>query len=244
MDSAAPLITVDLATLEKILKLLADANRLELLSLLRRPRVIDEIHLTPTVTQRGTTPDRSITRPAVQNHVDRLLDAGILRVHKTRRLGGRPVNEYVLDQAALFMIIEEVRTLARLEAFTPPDMYATQSFEGADGPTWTDGPKLVLVHGVEEGKVFPLRTEASGNGRGLVLGRKPGSAIHLPFDPSVSAENSEVLPGKDGFRLLDLRSSRNGTFLNWSRLPVGGEAALEPGDVIGVGRSLLVFRAH
>lgn len=42
--------------------------------------------------------------------------------------------------------------------------------------------------------------------------------------------------------LLDLPGNRNGTLLNWKPLARGGVAELKAGDVVGVGRSLLVFR--
>ncbi|MEO7397883.1 MAG: FHA domain-containing protein, partial [Ilumatobacteraceae bacterium] len=59
-----------------------------------------------------------------------------------------------------------------------------------------------------------------------------------------SLENSEIRADGNDFVLVDLRSSRNGTWLNWRRLGAEVRARLEPGDVIGIGRSLLVFRRH
>jgi pSer/pThr/pTyr-binding forkhead associated (FHA) protein len=100
----------------------------------------------------------------------------------------------------------------------------------------------VLVHGVHEGHVFPLRAPPAAGGRGWIVGRAKDAAVSLDYDPYVSIENSEILRVGRQFRILDLRTSKNGTLLNWKRLPVGGESPLRTGDVIGVGRSLLLFR--
>ncbi len=86
-----------------------------------------------------------------------------------------------------------------------------------------------------------LRRDDLGSGRGWAVGRKPGLPVSLEYDPYVSLVNSEVLPVGDRYLLADLGSSKNGTWLNWR--PVGAEPVpLTQGDVIGVGRSLLVFR--
>jgi hypothetical protein len=103
------------------------------------------------------------------------------------------------------------------------------------------GPKLVLVHGFLEGKAYPLRRSDLKEGGGWVLGRKAGLPVCLEYDPYVSLVNSEVLLDKNQYFLADLGSSKNGTWLNWR--PVGEQRVpLTQGDVVGVGRSLLVFR--
>lgn len=78
-------------------------------------------------------------------------------------------------------------------------------------------------------------------GSSLPTGRKPELPERLDDDPYVSLVNSEVLLKGDQYRLCDLGGSKNGTWLNWR--PVGPEPVpLTQGDVVGVGRSLLVFR--
>lgn len=237
--SAGP---IEYERLESYLKTLAYASRLELLSVLRSPRTLDEIHLTPGASQAGENPDRPISRQAVQLHLDKLEEAGLVRVGLTERKGKRAIYEYTLDHARLFAVTEELRKVSALESLVTVDPNATEGLPAPAQPRWAAGPKLVLVHGVHEGRAFPLRAGASPAGRGWVIGRAKEAAVSLDYDPFVSVENSEVLQVGRQFRLLDLRSSKNGTLLNWERLPVGGEATLKPGDVIGVGRSLLVFR--
>ncbi|MGQ0536289.1 MAG: FHA domain-containing protein [Methanobacteriota archaeon] len=228
--------------LERYLKILAHSNRLELLSLLRTPRTLDEIRLTPSPSQAGENPERNISRQAVQNHIDRLLEAGLVRVGMTDRKGTRAHHEYVVDHARLFAVVEELRKVSTFEANVPLDPFMTEGLPEARERDWQEGAKLVLVHGIHEGKAFPLRQQDVKAPRGWVIGRAADAHISLEYDPYVSTENAEIMQVGAKFRLLDLRTSKNGTFVNWQRMPVGGEVVLAGGDIIGVGRSLLVFR--
>lgn len=234
--------SVDVGKLEEYLKILAYANRLELLSLLRTPRTLEEIRLTPGPSQARDRPQRPISRQAVQSHLNRLVEAGLVRVGSAGRAGRKAVHEYVVDHARLFAVVEELGKLSALESLVPLDPYVTEGLPEARDRTWEEGAKLVLVHGVREGTAFPLRQGELKGERGWVIGRAPRAHVRLEYDPYVSLENAEVLPAGNAFKLLDLRTSKNGTFLNWGRLPVGGESALRSGDIIGIGRSLLVFR--
>lgn len=234
---------VDVDTLETYLKVLSHANRLRLLRLLREPRTLGEIELTPSPSQARGNPDRTISRQAVRNHLDQLVEAGVVRVRTTRGDDGRKRNEYVLDQSRLFAVFEEMQKLTELETHFQPDPRETIAMGGDPSTEWDEGPKLVLVHGVHEGRSFPLRRSDLDDDRGWVIGRADDAHVPLAYDPYVSKQNSEILPTDDGYEILDLRTSKNGTWLNWHRLPTGGQAKLGPGDVVGVGRSRLVFRA-
>ena len=236
--------TIDFARLEGYLKVLSHANRLELLSLLRQPRTLDEVTMTPTASQAEGNPHRAITRQAVQSHLDRLAEVGLVRVAPTRRVGKRAVHEYFLDQTRLFAIVEEMRKLGRLRSRVALDPFATMDLESnARASPDEDCLRVVIVHGIDEGRTFPLRHADRRSPRGWIVGRSADAHVMLDYDPYVSLENCEILEDGAGFRLLDLRTAKNGTHLNWRRLPVGGETALRNGDVIGVGSSLLVFRA-
>lgn len=227
--------------LEPYLEVLANSRRLELLGLLRTPRTLDEIHLTAGDVEEGR-PERPLTRQGVQNHLDRLVEAGLVRVRPTERRGKRILLEYVVDHSRVFALLEELRALATLESRVPLDPQLTQRLEAVPEQSSADGPKLVLVHGLREGRAFPLLPSQLGGGRGWIVGRAAEAHVRLDYDPFVSNENAEVLRDHEGFRLLDLRSARNGTYLNWRRIPLGGEVPLREGDVVGVGKSLLVFR--
>lgn len=236
---------IDAEALERGLKLLAVANRIELLSLLRTPRPLDEIDLAPSTAQAGERPERTITRQAVRGHLEKLIEAGLVRVRMGERKGDkgrRAVQEYYTDHARLFALVDELRKLTLIESRVEADAYATSVLAHNTPVSWTEGLKVVVVRGAQEGKAFPLRQASLAPPRGWIIGRAARCSVRLEYDPYVSNENSEILPDGPGFRLLDLRSAKNGTFLNWQRLPVGGEVKLRSGDVVGVGRSLLLFR--
>lgn len=107
---------------------------------------------------------------------------------------------------------------------------------------WTcppTGPRLVLVHGVYEGRAYPL-TGQTADGGGWLLGRAKDVAVSLDYDPFVSHETARVTREGDRFEITDL-GSKNGTWVNWRSLEEGESAERECGDVVGVGRSLLAF---
>lgn len=233
---------IDKESLETYLRILSHANRLELLEILREPRTLGEIRLTPSKPQARGNPDRTISREAVRNHLDQLAEAGLVRVRRTRGDDGRTRNQYVLDQSRLFAVAEELQKLSTLETRGDPEPRETIALQDTGRPEWPDGPKLVLVHGVHEGRAYSLHERDLEGDRGWIVGRDSDAHVPLEYDPYVSKQNSEIVRTDDGYRIIDLRTSKNGTRLNWQRLAVGGEAGLSSGDVIGVGRSLLVFR--
>ncbi|MBI2077858.1 MAG: FHA domain-containing protein [Euryarchaeota archaeon] len=234
---------IDFDRLEKTLNALSYARRLELLSQLRIPRTMDEIRLLPGRARSGTRPERPISRQAVQAHLDQLVDAGFVRVRASPRAERKSQREYVLDESRLFAATEEFRAIASMRGRGDAYPDATQALSDAPRHSFEPGPKLLLVHGLGEGRAFPLTRDRLKADRGWIIGRKSGLHVALEYDPFVSGENSEIVPRANGFRLLDLRTARNGTSLNWPRLPVGADVPLEPGDLVGVGRTLLLFRA-
>jgi pSer/pThr/pTyr-binding forkhead associated (FHA) protein len=78
---------------------------------------------------------------------------------------------------------------------------------------------------------WPLRSERS------VIGRLAGSEVEIQ-DPGASRKHAEIRRDGSDFVVVDLGST-NGTLLNDS--PVS-EAALEDGDRITIGRTVLRFR--
>lgn len=233
---------IDSKRLEAYFKVLAYANRIDLLSLLREPHTLEEIRILPGPSQAGQRPQRPISRQAVSYHLEQLIQAGLVRMALAQREGKKPLQEYEVEQANLYALVEEFRRVSTLSGVTSRRPQETVALASERREPWDEGPKLVLVHGVDEGRAFALRPENVKGQRGWIIGRRSGAHVRLNYDPYVSLENSEIVLGPSGHSVLDLRSSRNGTFLNWTRIPVGGEARLRPGDVIGVGRSLLVFR--
>lgn len=232
---------LDLQRLADHLRVLANPNRLELLYKLRRPRSVSEIELTPEEVHEGENPDRTISHQAVRDHLSRLRSQGVVAIERTQE-DGHVVDHYVVDHQRLFAVVEELRAVGELEPREPVDAEQTIPARPAGGAASGTGPRLVLVRGQREGRVFELgAAERTGEGAWRV-GRRDGLAVSLDYDPFVSAENSEIRAVEDGFAIRDLEASRNGTFVNFE--PVGSRepSALEHGDVVSVGKTNLVFR--
>lgn len=227
--------------LAEFLKALGNPNRLALLHALREPRMVSDLELHPESVKEGENPQRPISHQAVREHLAKLREIGVVAVQRTER-NGSIVDEYVLNHQQLFAIVEELRQLGELRA---EEQWAPLPTIAAARPTpevRDTGPRFILVRGQGEGQVFPLRKETLSADRGWILGRKRGLAVSLDYDPFCSSENAEVLLNGAGFSLLDIRSSRNGTMLNFKALPRGGTAPLANGDIVTVGRTNLVFR--
>jgi DNA-binding MarR family transcriptional regulator len=222
-----PAKEVDFAALARDLRPLSYEKRLELLHFLMRPHYLEEIasHL-------------HMARQAAQKHIDQLLEIGVIKKQPGRRETG-PVVEYVVVPQRLFALSEEfsklgvLKPLAMEEALSRTQV-VTKNPRALAAPA---GPALVMVHGMKTGNAFRL---APGTGP-WTIGRDADRTIHIDYDPYVSNRHAEVALRNGQFVLVDTFST-NGTFLNWERLPRGGEVALNPGDVVGVGKSLLVFR--
>lgn len=222
--------------LSRSLSALAHPSRLALLRQLRTPRTLREIQL------QSSTPDaviRSISRQAVREHLDKLLVIGVVNAREAEREYGE-ATEYSLNHQAIYALSEEFRNLARLRPASEP-VAATVERRPAAAPEPLAGPCLVLVKGLDEGRTFPLPAPKSGR-RVWTIGRRRGLDVSLDFDPFVSTENAIVLWEDGQYVVEDLPESRNGTVVNFAPLPKGERRPLRTSDLIGVGRSLLMFR--
>lgn len=231
----------DFQRLADHLRVLANPNRLELLYELRAPRKVDEIELTPERVAEGENPQRPISHQAVRDHLSRLASIDVVAT-ESRKREGRIVDEHVLNHQRLYAIVEEFRSLGELQAQPSVAEEETVVDERTPAAETEHGPRLVIVRGQREGRAFPLTGTTRQGDRGWVIGRKAGLPVSLDYDPFVSGENSLVTRTQEGFAIRDLPESRNGTFVNFDRLPDGGQTQLATGDVVGVGRTNLVFR--
>ncbi|HWG92301.1 MAG TPA: FHA domain-containing protein [Candidatus Thermoplasmatota archaeon] len=210
------------------LKALGNPKRLHLLQFLVKPHYIEEI-----------ATELKMARQTAQEHVQQLLDIGVIQRVRGRRDSG-PVTEYVVVPQRLFAIHEEFGRLGVLE----PDLEELEALraptspltEGVAAPKENDLPRLTIVHGRRIGHTTPLL----GNGPWLV-GRDPNAAVSIDYDPFASTRHAEIRRVPGGFEVADLYSS-NGTFADWKRLPRGGAQKLENGTVIRAGKTLIVFR--
>jgi DNA-binding transcriptional ArsR family regulator len=204
--------------------------RLEILRQLRAPRALAEIEVHGTRTGAGGT----LARQSVREHLDRLLDAGIVIERPAERPHGK-TTEFILNHQAIFALSEEVRGLARWRPVV--DLHVdTAPLQG--GPSHASrGPRLVVVKGLDEGVTFTLR---AGEGD-WVIGRRRGAPISLDFDPYVSADHAVVKERGAARLLLDLPDNKNGTLLNLSRVEKGVETPLHHGDLVTIGRTSLLY---
>lgn len=244
MGSRGGAAAIDYERLGVYLRALGVPTRLQLLHKLQLPHAVTDIELPPYRKDKGQRADRAISRQAVENHLRKLEALKLVRSRIGRR-DGREVAEYVVDHGRLFALVEEVRRLSLIRA--APGMFGDETRVAETSSTsprvsepirLPEGPGLVLVGGPMEGAAFPL----TGDGP-WTIGRGAGAEVRLAYDPYVSGQNGLVSRTDDGFLLEDLGTARNGTRLNWMPLGSGTAAAVRAGDLIGVGRSLLVFRS-
>lgn len=217
----------DLDGLAGYLKVLGNPKRLKLLQFLVKPHYLEEI-----------ASELKMARQTAQEHVQQLLDIGVVQRVRGRRDSG-PVTEYVVVPQRLFRIHEEFAKLGVLEPeledqpMRPP---TSPMVTGAAAPKEQDLPRLTIVHGMRIGQTMAL----TGQGPWLV-GREPTAAVVLDYDPFVSARHAEVRRSGAGFEVADLYSS-NGTWVDWKRLARGSAQRVDNGAVVRVGKTILLFR--
>ncbi|HUM12357.1 MAG TPA: FHA domain-containing protein [Myxococcaceae bacterium] len=154
----------------------------------------------------------------------------------------RPVGRARLDAGIRRWLLpgERVRLSRQTElwvqapAETPATVALVRSLlEPGDGWAWSAAALLVCVAGADAGSVFPLAGPAPE------LGRLPGCAVRLG-DGAVSRRHLQLVREGDRHRVRDIggrnRARCNGRWLRSGLL-------LSDGDVLGVGRSLLHYRA-
>jgi len=220
---------------------LANPVRLALLRAVSAPKALAQIEArtrSPARTDQGRP--QTIARQTVKEHLARLMEADMVHAREAER-ASRPVVEYALNHQALFALSEDLRDLARIRPAREPDR-ETADQAPARPAHRLRGQCLVLVKGIDEGRSFDLTPPPAG-ARTWVIGRRRGLDVALDFDPFVSSENAAIVWENGAYLVEDLRESRNGTTLNFDPLPKGERHALRHGDLVGVGRTLLMFRA-
>jgi hypothetical protein len=231
---------IDYEVLASFLTALGYPLRLQLLDVLRTPHALGEIRVSPLRIEPGGNAERPAAKTTIAAHLEKLVATGVVR-EESDPSGGRGLL-YVVNPQRLYAITEDLRRLSLHHAGAGhgDDETGTMQAPGRAPPARVRGPRLILVHGVYEGKHFPLTSRTMREGA-WTIGRGSDQAIALDYDPFVSLQHASLAPAPGaGYALRDL-GGKNGTTLNWSRLPREGRALLEAGDIIGVGRSLLQF---
>lgn len=233
MSSEAREPPIDYEALAEILAALAYPVRLELMDVLRFPQAIGDVRIAPRRTGPGENPERAVARPTLLAHLEKLIETDLVRLEGAGIRGGQ---RYHANPQRLFAIVEELRRLSLRYAGKGAAGDETEALQQLRSPDDVAGPRLVLVHGVYEGQAYPLDGDGPWS-----LGRRKGHAVWLDYDPYVSLDNAEVRHSAAGFVIEDLPGSRNGTRVNWRPLRSKEPRVLKAGDVVNVGRSLLVF---
>lgn len=250
-DPQSPGGQVDTERLSTVLSALGNRQRLDILRQLTTPKNVGEIEATREEKSKdadGGTREVPLTRQAILSHISKLEEVDLVDTRVAQGEGSH-TKEYYAREDHLFMVLEEVRTLGNLamESATGgvPDRTLVQQAEPETQDHEDALAQLILIRGIREGRVFPLHSKTEP--MEWLIGRERqvgGEEVDVPleYDLFISRKHA-VLTREDGaFKLRDAESL-NGTILNWDReLRGGDEVELEHGDVIGVGRSLLLFR--
>lgn len=211
---------------------LGSAKRLSLLHFLRRPHYLEEV-----------ASELGLARYAAQRHLEQLMEIGVVQKQPGERDTGA-VTDYILVPSRLFAIGEEFAKLGsfRVEAAKPASQRLVTKAADPPAPKTPPrrqkGPALVLVHGRDPGTRFAL-----GGVGPWSIGRDEGQTVRVDYDPFASGRHAEVRLKGETFLLVDA-FSLNGTTLNGEPVPKGEPTPLEAGDVIGVGKTLLVLQGR
>jgi hypothetical protein len=222
--------------LADLLQVLANPARLTLLEKLQVPRTIGELSVAPSREDVGLSADRAMSRQSVERHLDILAGAGLVSWTEAPT-PGRAAKAYVLNHARMFAVVEELRGLSRLRAKVVNPEATTDLREASPvDPESVAGPRLVMLRGVPEGRIFSLKSAA-----GTTVGRGETADVRLDHDPFISSMHCLVTVGPAGTTVSDSGESRNGTFVNGRRLLRDEPARLTRGNLLEMGRSLFLY---
>lgn len=231
--------TPDFDELEDALRVVGYRARLEILHQLRYPKAIGDLRVAARQRTGGHAASL-MARQSVAEHLQKLVDLGVVRTPPANGVEGP--REFVVNTQRFYQIVEDFRSVGTILATrTAASMDDTVDRSGSLPPVKpVSGPRLVLAHGLLEGKAFPL-VEATQEDGAWWIGRRTGCAVTLDYDPFVSLRNSAIVHAEGEWVVRDSGQSRNGTRVDWQAVDDKGHA-LRPGNIVGVGRSLLVFQ--
>lgn len=213
---------------------LSNTRRLRLLHLLTEPRYREEI-----------ADALGMSRQSASKHIKKLQEHGFVEELQGWRETG-PVQEFRVDPKRLYALGMTLVDLGKLEPEGGPersDVDPTQVVPDEEIPTdglpdRSEGSAwLLILDGPQAGE----RLELEGEGPRWTIGRADDREFQLGHDPYISSKQCEVQIAPSGHAIVDTYSS-NGTFVNFGRLPEGGRTSLDPGDVIRIGRTDLVYQ--
>lgn len=222
---------IDFELLAVYLKALAHPSRLKLLWQLRAPANAANLAVRPH--RKDDLPaERSMSRQSAMKHLEQLEQVGVIKRVEGHEGGA---DRWVTNVPHVFALVEEMRKLTAIPA-AAPELEQTVERTQRKGPEWVKGTKLVLLTGPWEGKLW--RLEGAGP---WTVGRSRARSIALTYDPFVSAEHATLERKGSEFRLAVGEDAKNPSAVNFSKLAPGTSRALRHGDIVGLGRSVLVF---
>lgn len=223
---------IDFVGLARDLSPLGSATRLRLLNYLTTPRYLEEV-----------ATFLEMNRYAAKKHLDQLLETGVVSKAPAQRAEGLVI-EYRIVPEKLFEVFDAMRALGTLRPLGGPleDLARTKAVVGVprDRRAEAETPRLIVVYGVDLGATVPL-ARGPAKEDAWSIGRDPECALQLRSDPFASGRHAEIQRVAGAFQVTDLFST-NGTLVDWERITPGKATPLANGQVLGVGKTLLLFR--
>ncbi len=218
----------------EVLTSLGNPLRLSLLRRLIQPHSLDQIHalsLRYEALPAGPAPSPEAFH---REYLEPLIDLGVVTF---REPDGGGAAQYVLNQPALYALAEKVNDVGRLKAPDAPRRMAVRA-PSLPASFKLSTPCLVLVKGLWEGRTFQLPRRPEGS---WLIGRSNQADVCLDYDPYIAPQNTRISWEDGAYRVEDIQGGK-GTQLNFQDLRRGSSQALRNGDVVGIGRSLLMAR--
>lgn len=232
-DARAGGMTSDDDQTERILtrlRALASPPRLALLKALVTPSRSTELRVRAASERVGFEPVRNLSRSGVIEHLEVLVDAGLVR-----RMG----ETYVTDQQAVVALLQDLGDLARLRALVEVDVEVTRAAPPPHLQPVPVFPRVLVANGPEAGRAFQL--EGEGPWR---VGRGAESEISLAFDPHVSRAHVVLERDAEGYLARVAPTAKNPVFVDFAKVSAGEAMRARPGALLSLGATLLVLQTE
>lgn len=211
------------------LRALGSPVRLQILKALVQPSRAAELRIRAPAERAGLGAERMLGRSTLVEHLDVLVDAGLVR-----RIG----ETYVVDQQAMVALLQDLGDLARLRALVEVDVEVTRTAPAPLAQPLPRLPRVLVANGPEAGRAFGL--EGAGPWR---VGRGADCEVALGHDPHVSRVHLTLERDADGTQVRVSPTAKNPAFIDFAQLEAGASARVRSGALLSVGATLLVLQA-
>ena len=104
----------------------------------------------------------------------------------------------------------------------------------------SDGLKITVMSGAEDGKIFELKKTP------IILGRHPDDDVCLPYDSRVSRHHARITKKGNLYFIEDVgpeeKGSTNGTYVGDKK--IGAKTAISSGEMILLGSVWVKFESQ